>query len=86
MSKESWRSLKKVRMDRRALSTSPQGSLFVKSMPANIKKISLYIQVNLCQKLFFLQNMLCTEIVLNVRNNFCAQHVLPRFELAIFMY
>ena len=27
------------------------------------------------------ENMLCTEIVLNVRNYFCTQHVLPRFEL-----
>ena len=44
------------------------------------------VQVNLCQKLFFLQNMLCTKIVLNIRNNFCTQHVLPRFELEIFMY
>ena len=37
------------------------------------------VQVNLCQKLFFLQNMLCTEteIVLNVENNFCTQHILP---------
>ena len=55
-------------------------------------KISLVLslQVNLCQKLFFLQNMgenmLCTKIVLNVRNNFCTQHVLPRFELGNFMY
>ena len=32
------------------------------------------------------KNMLCTKIVLNVRNNFCTQHVLPRFELGIFMY
>ena len=31
------------------------------------------------------ENMLCTKIVLNVRN-FCTQHVLPRFELGIFMY
>ena len=31
------------------------------------------------------ENM-CTKIVLNVRNNFCTQHVLPRFELGIFMY
>ena len=31
-------------------------------------------------------NMLCTKIVLNVGNNFCTQHVLPRFELGIFMY
>ena len=23
------------------------------------------------------ENMLCTKIVLNVRNNFCTQHVLP---------
>ena len=27
------------------------------------------------------ENMLCTKIVLNVRKNFCTQHVLPRFEL-----
>ena len=32
------------------------------------------------------ENMLCTKIVLNARNNFCTQHVLPRFELRIFMY
>ena len=32
------------------------------------------------------ENMLCTKIVLNVRNNFCTQHVLPMFELGIFMY
>ena len=32
------------------------------------------------------ENMLCTKIVLNVRNNFCTQQVLPRFELGIFMY
>jgi hypothetical protein len=29
---------------------------------------------------------LCTKIVLNVRNNFSTQHVLPRFGLGIFMY
>ena len=32
------------------------------------------------------EKMLCTKIVLNVRNNFCTQHGLPRFELGIFMY
>ena len=34
------------------------------------------------------ENMLCTTIVLNVKNNFYTQHVLPRFELGIgiFMY
>ena len=32
------------------------------------------------------ENMLCTKIVLNVRNDFYTQHVLPRFELGIFMY
>ena len=37
------------------------------------------IQVNFCQKLFFFQKMLCAKIILNVRNNFCPQHVLPRF-------
>ena len=48
------------------------------------------VQVNLCKKLFFFaehgENMLCTKIVLNVRNNFCTQHVLPRFELGIYNY
>jgi hypothetical protein len=29
------------------------------------------------------ENMLCTKIVLNVRNYFCTQHVLPKFELGI---
>ena len=32
------------------------------------------------------KNRLCTKIVLNVRSNFCTQHVIPRFELGIFMY
>ena len=32
------------------------------------------------------ENMWCTKNVLNFRNNFCKQHVLPRFELGIFMY
>ena len=32
------------------------------------------------------ENMLCTKIVLNVKNNFCTQLVLPKFELGIFMY
>ena len=32
------------------------------------------------------KNMLCTKIVLNVRNNLSTQHILPRFELGIFMY
>ena len=32
------------------------------------------------------ENTLCTKIVLNVRSNFCTQHVLPRFKLGIFMY
>ena len=31
------------------------------------------------------ENILCTKIALNVRNNFCTQNVLPRFELGIFM-
>ena len=30
--------------------------------------------------------MLCTEIVSDIQNNFCTQHVLPRFELGVFMY
>ena len=32
------------------------------------------------------ENMSCTKIVLNVRDNFCTQHGLPRFEVGIFMY
>ena len=32
------------------------------------------------------ENMLYTKIVLIVRNNFFTQHVLPSFELGIFMY
>ena len=32
------------------------------------------------------ENMSRTIIVLNVRNNFCTQHVLPRFELGIFVH
>ena len=32
------------------------------------------------------ENIMCTKIVLYVRNNFCTQHVLPRFELGIFMH
>ena len=44
---------------------------------------------SLSEALLFVEHgetMLCTKIVLNVRNNFCTQHVLPRFELGIFMY
>ena len=48
------------------------------------------LQVNLCHKLFFLQKTCRTccvqKNVLNVRNNFCTQHVLSRFELGSFMY
>ena len=32
------------------------------------------------------ESMLCTKIVPNVRNNFCTQHVLSRFDLEIVMY
>ena len=32
------------------------------------------------------ENILCTKNVVNVRNNFCTQHVLHRLELGIFMY
>ena len=32
------------------------------------------------------EDMLCTKIVPNVRNNFCTQHVLPMVALGIFMY
>ena len=32
------------------------------------------------------EKILCTKIVLNVRNNFCTKHLLLRFEHGIFMY
>ena len=32
------------------------------------------------------ENMLFTKIVLNVSNNFCTQHVLPWFDLEIFIF
>ena len=57
----------------------------------NVTNISKYISTgkSLSEALLFAEhgeNMLCTKIVLNVRNNFCTQPVLPRFELGIFMY
>ena len=51
------------------------------------KKCVLFITgKSLSEALLFAEhreNMLYTKIVLNVRNNFCTQHVLPRFELVI---
>ena len=41
-----------------------------------------YTGQSLSEALFFAdhgENMLCTKIVLNVRNNFCTRHVLPMF-------
>ena len=32
------------------------------------------------------ENKLCTKIVLNVRNNFYTQHILPRLKLGVFRY
>ena len=67
-------------------------------LPRRLKQVKMvtnfefYDQVtgkSLSEALLFAEhgeNMLCTKIVLNVRNNFCTQHVLPRFELGIFMY
>ena len=53
------------------------------------KKSSTFTGKSLSETLLFAENgedMLCTKNVLNVRNNFCTQHVLPRFELGIFLY
>ena len=55
----------------------------------SISKGQSYTSKSLSEALLFAEhgeNMLCTKIVLNVRNNFCIEHVLPRFELRIFMY
>ena len=63
---------------------------------STFKSVSVSVKCNLalCSKslseaLLFAEqgeNMLCTKILLNVRNNFCTKHVLPWFELGIFMY
>ena len=53
------------------------------------KKIAIVTGKSLSEALLFAdhwENMLCTKIVLNVRNKLCTQHVLPRLELEIFMY
>ena len=54
-----------------------------------MNKITILVQVNLCQKLFFCRTRgehvvykNCSEC----QNNFCPQHDLPRFKLGIFMY
>ena len=50
---------------------------------------SLLTGKSLSEALLFaehVENMLCTKIVLNVRNNYCTEHVLPRLEIGIFMY
>ena len=44
--------------------------------------------ISLSEALLFAEhaeNMLYIKIVLNVRNNFCTHHVLPRFGFGIFM-
>ena len=46
----------------------------------------LFIELHENSKLKPGEKMLCTEIVSDIQNNFCTQHVLPRFELGIFMY
>ena len=54
-----------------------------------LKKNNICIGKSLSEVLLFAvhgENMLCTKILLNVKNNFCTRHVLPRFELGIFMY
>ena len=48
-----------------------------------------FIGKSLSEALLFTEhreNMLFTKKNLNVRNNFCTQHVLLRFELGIFMH
>ena len=58
------------------------------TMQSRIKK-TVHTSKYLSEALLFAEhgeNMLCTKIILNVRNNFCTQHDLPRFELGIFMY
>ena len=57
--------------------------------PSDVHQSSDITDKSLSEALLFAEHgekMLCTKIVLNVRNNFCTQHVLPRFEFGIFMY
>ena len=42
-------------------------------------KVAICTGKSLSEALLFAENMLCTEIVLNVKNNFCTQHVPPMF-------
>ena len=57
--------------------------------PFVVARLYLCTGKSLSEALLFAEhgvNMLFTKIVLNVRNNFCTKHVLPRLELGIFMY
>ena len=62
---------------------------FILSHPVTSKQPHKIVQIHmrhtgesLSEALIFAEhgeNMLCTQIVLNVKNNFCTQHVLPMF-------
>ena len=70
-------------LDSRIVSTKPQ------MIVAKVLIDQGFTGKSLSEALLFSEhgeNMLCTKIVLNVRNSFCTQHVLTRFELGIFMY
>ena len=62
--------------------------IFIKITEISVQCV-LLTDKSLSEALLFTEhgeNMLCTKIVLNVRNNFCTQHVLPRLELGIFNF
>ena len=68
---------------------STECNLFHEEFEKNVTTNYIITGKSLSEALLFAEhgeNMLCTKIVLNVRNNFCTQHVFPRFELGIFMY
>ena len=54
------------------------------NMTTDVHWITSSIHKN--SKLQLGKNMLCTEIVSDIQNNLCTQHVLPMFELGIFRY
>ena len=61
--------------------------IFASTNPQYDYRLFIELQVQ-CMKITsseHVENMFCTKIILNIRNNFCTQHVLPRFELGIFM-
>ena len=85
--------------DANLLDTESTRDIFKKHRPTHVihlaAMVSIYFELKLVQvTLSVRSSSFCRtwgehvvyKIVLNVRKNFCTQHLLPRFELYIFMY